>query len=300
MELNQLRYFLSVAELGSFSKAAACCFVSQPALSTQIQKLENELGKKLLDRTRPKVVPTEAGRILLGRAKRILAQMEIAKREIQVANEVKVGNLTFGVLPTIAPHFLPQVIVAFREKCPNIGLAILEDTTARLLQMISDHQLDFAVASPPIKEDGFEVEELFTEELLLALPERNPLCSKEKIRMDDLQSEHFILLHEGNCVSDQILNFCNRHGFTPRIALRSGQISTVQSLIRAGMGISLIPQMAAIDESPGIIYRSLDKSKPTRVIAVVKAQKHHSRKAVEDFLSHLRQWKKIGSATPNA
>jgi len=292
MEINQLRYFLTVAELGSFSKAAACCHISQPSLSIQIQKLESEVGKQLLERTRRKIAPTEPGRILLGRAKRILAQLELAKREIQASDKANTGSVTIGVLPTIAPYFLPSVLQTFREHHPKIRLSICEEKTARLLQMIEENQLDFAFACPPIREYGLEIEKLFSEELLLALPQQHPLAQKEKIHLKDLDSECFILLQEGHCVADQILDFCSRHGFRPRIVLRGGQISTIQSLIKTGMGVSLIPQMAASEDVFKITYRSLERPQPRRVIAVVKRRGHRPKKPVEDFLQHLRHWKK--------
>ena len=292
VEITQLRYFLTVVELGSFSKAAACCYVSQPTLSVQIQKLEGRLGQKLLDRTRPKIVPTEAGRILMGRAKRILIEAELAEREVQASDKNIAGSVAIGVLPTIAPYFLPPILQVFREQCPKIRLSICEEKTARLLQMIEENRLDFALACLPIRENGFELEKLFSEELLLTLPQQHPLGQKDKIYMMDLQPENFILLQEGHCVVNQILDFCSRHGFQPKITLRGGQISTIQSLIRAGMGISLIPKMAAVDDLFKITYRSLEKPQPRRTIAIVKRRGHPPKKVVEDFLRHLRHWKK--------
>lgn len=286
MEINQLRYFLTVAEMGSFSKAAARCYVSQPALSTQVQKLENELGKLLFNRTRRKIVPTVAGRVLIGRARRALAQIEIAKREIRSADGDNAGKVTLGILPTIAPYLLPQILQTFQKRCPKIRLVIHEDITVRLLQLIEENKLDIAVVSLPIREHGFEMEKLFVEELLLAVPRQSPLCQREKIRMDDLHCENFILLREGHCLGDQILNFCNRHDFCPRISLRSGQLATVQSLVAAGLGISLVPRMAAIG-SADILYRSLESPRPRRSIAVVTRSKRPLKKAAQEFLKHL-------------
>jgi len=158
--------------------------------------------------------------------------------------------------------------------------------------MVEENELDFALACPPIRENGLEIEKLFSEELLLALPQQHPLSQKEKINLKDLESEYFILLQEGHCVADQILDFCSRHGFRPRIVLRGGQISTIQSLIKTGMGVSLIPQMAANNDVFKITYRSLERPQPQRVIAIVKRRGHRLKKPVEDFLQHLRHWKK--------
>lgn len=289
MEVNQLRYFLAVAELGSFSQAASRCFVSQPALSIKIQKLEHECGALLFYRTHRKVVATEAGKILVNQAKRILAQIEIAKREIRKSDGSKVGSIKFGILPTIAPDFLPYILEDYQKGHPTIQFTIHEDMTFRLLQLIEENKLDFAIVSLPLKDAGFTSEQLFTEELLLAVPAQNPLSQKAKIRMDDLHSESFILLHEGHCLGDQILDFCNRHDFSPRIALRSGQLATVQSLIKAGVGISLVPRMAANEDAKRVSYRSLEKPQPFRAIVVVMREKRFLKSAAQEFLKHLRQ-----------
>jgi len=241
----QLRYFLAVAELGSFSKAAASCYVSQPALSIQIQKLEGELGQRLLNRTIGRITLTEPGRLLEARAKRILADLESAKREVQSADKTSAGLVTFGVLPTIAPYYLPAILQDFRERTPNIGFSIHEENTSQLLQLVKEHHLDFALVCSPVKERGFEIEKLLSEEWLLALSPENSLSSKNQIHMDDLHSENFILLNEENYLTDQVVAFCNRHKLGPRMVIRTGQISTILSLVQAGMGVSLIPQMAA-------------------------------------------------------
>jgi LysR family hydrogen peroxide-inducible transcriptional activator len=289
--IHQLRYFLAVAELGSFSKAAASCYVSQPALSIQIQKLETELEQRLLNRTIGRITVTEAGRLLEVRAKRILADLESAKREVQSVDKTSAGLVTFGVLPTIAPYFLPAVLQDFRESTPNIGFSIHEENTSRLLQMVKDQHLDFALACPPVKERGFEIEKLLSEEWLLALSPQNSLSSKNQIQMEDLHSENFILLNEGNFLSDQILAFCNRHKLGSKNMIRTGQISTVLSLVQAGIGVSLIPQMAASANVAKLAYRSLEKTPPKRTVAVVRTKKYQAKIAVEKFLEHLRSWK---------
>ena len=288
MEINQLRFFLSVASNGSFSKAAERCFVSQSHLSELIQRLETELGKTLFDRTHRKVVPTEAGKLLIGRAKRILTQIEMAKREVRNSDGINGGKVTFGILPTIAPYFLPHVLKTFQERCPKIQFVIYEGMTFQLTELIEENKLDFGIMSLPVKEHGFETEELFVEELLLAMHPKSPLTKREKIWMKDLHGENFILLHEGHCLGDQVLDFCNRHDFCPRIALRSGQVATIQSLVRAEVGISLIPQMAAQANESEISYRSLEKPQPKRSIAVVMREKRPLKKPAQEFLKHLR------------
>jgi len=288
VDTNQLRYFVAVVYHESFSKAAGCCNISQSNLSEQIQKLESRVGKSLLNRSHRRIVPTDAGLILVGRAKEILAQVENAKCEIQNSGGIQAGKVSFGVLPTIAPYFLTHVLDSFIARCPKVQVSVHENTTDQTLQLIESGKLDLGIVSRPVRENGFETEELFSEELLLALPPRHPLSQKRQIFTDDLHSEKFILLQEDHCLGDQGMAFCHKQDFRPRIVIRSGRLATVQSLVAAGMGISLIPQMAIGERPAHITYRQLEDPRPKRSIAVVTRSKRHQKVAAQEFLKHLR------------
>ncbi len=277
-----------MAERGSFSKAALHCFISQSALSDQIKKLEEEVGATLLDRRRRIIVPTNAGRIFLTHAGQVLAQLVQARKEIQALKEINADKISFGILPTIAPYLLPHILESFVVRCNQIELNIHEEITVPLLRLIRDDTLEFGIMSSPIKEHGFVIEELFSEEMLLAIHPRHPLSQKRQIFTDDLRSEKFILLQENHCLGNQVIGFCNQHDFHPRIVFECGQLATVQSLVEAGIGISLIPQMA-IKATPTLIYRQIENPRPKRSIAVVTRSKRHQKVAVQEFLKHLRQ-----------
>ncbi|MGH7990731.1 MAG: LysR family transcriptional regulator, partial [Limisphaerales bacterium] len=167
VEINQLRYLITVVERESFSKAALHCFISQSALSEQIQKLEEEVGAPLLDRGRRVIVPTEAGKIFINYAKDALAQFARTKQEIQDLKNGNKNRITLGVLPTIAPYFLPHVLESFVACYSHIEVKIHEDMTASLLRLIETGMADFGIVSSPVTERGFEIEELFSEELLV-------------------------------------------------------------------------------------------------------------------------------------
>jgi LysR family hydrogen peroxide-inducible transcriptional activator len=295
MEVNQLRFLVAVAKTGSFSKAATQCYVSQPALSEQIQKLENEIGKTLLNRNRRNAIPTPAGQILVEQAMRILQQVETAKQAVRSSDGGMCGKISLGVLPTIAPYLLPHVFAQFSEKCPQAEVMVHEDMTARILQMMDTGELDLGILSLPIKEPGFEIEELFTEELLLAVPSKHPLATKPTIRIEDLYSAKFILMREGHCLGDQALVFCHRHDFRPHIVFRSSQIETIQSFVMAGQGVSLIPEMAKATGRLPLVYRSLEKPRPSRTIVAAWRSKQESNGAFNQFLKHLRQVAKTHS-----
>ncbi len=298
MENNQLRYLITVVERESFSKAALHCFISQSALSEQIQKLEDEVGAALLDRSRRIIVPTEAGNIFINYAKHVLAQFACTKQEIQDLNNGNRDRIALGILPTIAPYFLPRVLESFAVCHSHIEVRIHEDMTASLLRLIETGKADFGIVSSPVTEHGFENEELFSEELLVALSSKHPLAEKSSLHLSDLRSEKFILMHEGHYLGDQVLGLCQRHDLKPNILYRCGQLDTIQSLIGAGLGISLVPRMAMLNAMKRVCYCSLRNPQPQRTIAIVWRSRTTLKKTVQIFLNHLREVGKVFNSSP--
>lgn len=290
MELHQLRYVVAVAKTGNFSRAAERCHVAQPSLSQQIQKLEDELGQRLFNRLKRGVKLTEAGESFLPRALRILEEVEAARREAEDTQALVRGTVTVGALPTIAPYLLPSVIARFSDKYPGIEVVVQEDTTARLLKLATAFEVDMAIMSLPIDESGIEVEKLFSEELVLAVPLNHALAKKKSVKVADLEDERFILMKEGHCLGDQVLGFCNRRNFQPNVSCRSAQMETVQALVATGLGISLVPQMA-LDSGPTNrpVYRSLEGTKPERAIVVIWPKRRAMSRAAKEFLGCLRE-----------
>ena len=291
MEMHQLRYVVAVARAGNFSRAAEQCHVSQPSLSQQIQKLESELGEQLFERTRREIRTTPHGERFLRRALRILEEVDAVQREAKDAKELLSGSVTLGILPTIAPYLLPKVIALFMKKFPGVEIIVQEESTARLLKLARGYEIDFAIISQPLSpEQGehFEVQSLLTEELFLALPEGHPLLQKKTLTPIDLTRERLIVMQEGHCLGDQVLNFCSRRDLQPSISFRSAQLETIQSLVSAGMGLSLIPAMACNSEkktSP--IYRSLAPNKPEREIISLWPKQRPPTRAAAEFLKIL-------------
>jgi LysR family transcriptional regulator, hydrogen peroxide-inducible genes activator len=283
MEMHQLRYVVAVAQKGNFSRAAELCHVSQPSLSQQIQKLEDELGERLFDRMKRVAKLTPQGETFLPHAVRILEEVEAAKREAVDAQMLLCGTVTIGVLPTIAPYLLPDVMATFTEEFPGVEIVVQEDTTARLVKLALSCEIDFALASRPIQEERLKVQELFSEELLVALPPGHPLTRKRTLNASELAGARLIVMNEGHCLGNQVLGFCDRHDLSHHISFRSAQLETIQSLVRAGLGISLIPAMAARrDRTNGPEYRSLRSPQPSReIIAVWPTQRPLSRAASE-------------------
>ncbi len=296
MEMHQLRYVVAVARTGNFSRAAGQCHVSQPSLSQQIQKLEDELGHRLFDRTKRAVKLTPHGGAFLPRAARILEEADAAKREAADAHHLLRGTLTFGVLPTIAPYLLPEALAEFTGKFPGVEILVQEEITARLLKLAQRYEIDFALASEPIQDERFEVHELFAEELLLALPPGHPLTRKRAVSATDLEGERLIVMKEGHCLGDQVLGFCDRRNVCPSISFRSAQLETIQALVLANLGISLIPAMASKSKrADQPVYRSLPAPKPERKIVVVWPKQRPPGRAAIEFVKIVSTRSSIAS-----
>ena len=294
MELHQLRYVAAVARTGNFSRAAEQCHVSQPSLSQQIQKLEEELGERLFVRLKREAVPTAAGRTLIERAIRILREVEEVQHELADGSGEPRGEVHLGILPTIAPHLLPEMMLSLRQEFPAIQVIVHENTTSNLLAQSAACELDLAVISLPISDDRFEVEELFTEELLLAVPQDHRLTRRKKgmgpVKLEDVEAERFILLQEGHCLGDQALHFCDQHRCHPAVIFRTAQLETIQALVASGVGVSLIPQMACQKgRSHPPVYLSLAEPRPERVIAVLWRKEHAPNRAARALLEILRR-----------
>lgn len=285
MEMHQLRYVVAVARAGNFSRAAEQCHVSQPSLSQQILKLEEELGERLFDRMKREARLTPHGEAFLRRAVRILDEVDAAKREASDARSLLRGRLTIGVLPTIAPYLLPDLLMGFAEEYPGVEIVVQEDTTAQLLELAHAYEIDIALVSRPIQDPRMEVKDLFTEELRLALPPGHPLTRKQTVSLADLEKERFIVMKEGHCLGDQVLSFCERRELTATIRFRSAQLETIQALVRSGAGISLVPAMAATGERQDLPeYRSLPLPRPERKIAAVWPKQRSLGRAANAFL----------------
>ncbi len=283
MEMHQLRYVVAVARSGNFSRAAEQCHVSQPSLSQQIQKLENELGERLFHRMKREARLTAHGEAFLRRAVKILEEVDAAKREATDARGLLRGTITIGVLPTIAPYLLPAVLAAFSSRYPGVEIIVQEDTTARLLKLALAYDIDLALASQPIRDERLQVRPLFSEELLLALPPGHPLTRHRAVEAADLGGERLIVMKEGHCLGDQVLGFCDRRDVKMQISFRSAQLETIQALVSAGLGISLIPAMAARKErGDAPEYRSFQGPRPQRkIVALWPRQRPLSRAATE-------------------
>ena len=284
MEIHQLRYFVAVAEEGSFSRAAAREHVAQPSLSQQIQKLEAEMDQRLFDRLSRSVVVTEAGKCLLEYARKILIEIAEARRCLDDLKHDIAGRLTIGAIPTMAPYVLPKLIGKFQTRYPKVDLEILEDTTESLALRLEDGTLDIAIMSTCQQSPTLERHPLGKEALLVLLPNQHRLAKKKKISWSDLKSEKFLLLHEVHCLSAQVCQLLATHNLRPELALRGAQLATIAQMVATGMGVSLVPQMMVEHELPsGCVALPFTPPAPVRELNLLRNPLRLETKAAAAF-----------------
>jgi LysR family hydrogen peroxide-inducible transcriptional activator len=289
MELHQLRYFCAVAEAGSFSRAAEQSHVSQPSLSQQIMKLEDELGARLFDRLGRSVRLTEAGQTFLPRARAVLRELEAARGDVAEQKDSVGGAVTIGVIPTVAPYYLPQRLTWFSRKFPQVRLTVVEEITPILLDQVRASKVDLAILALPIRGHEFEPFPLLTERLFAALPPGHKLARRRGLFLKDLRAQPFLLLRDGHCFRDTAVAACDRARLHPQIVFESGQFSSLLSLVGAGMGVSIVPEMA-IDRKSRCRFVRIDDPAAGRTIGALILRGRSLSRAHHAFLSHLRDW----------
>jgi len=289
MEIHQLRYFVAVAETGNFTRASERCHVSQPSLSQQIINLESELGHKLFHRLGRKAVLTDIGLNFLERARRILFEIETASKEVKDSPGVE-RHIVVGAIHTVMPYLLPIIIAEARRKHPNLVIHAREDFRTPLVQAVMEGVLDMALIASPVPDARVEVEPLFTEHLLLAVPEKHPLATQATVTGADLKNETFVLLGHSSSLTTQIQEFCGANDFEPAIGYRCGQLDTVKSFLAMGLGISILPQVTRTPErDKGIVYRRLSGRSPQREIALARHPQRYQSRGAALFLEVLRE-----------
>jgi LysR family hydrogen peroxide-inducible transcriptional activator len=289
MELHQLRYFVAVAETENFTRAAERCSISQPSLSQQIINLEQELEHKLFHRLGKKVVLTEAGVVFLERAKRILFEVENATKELGDKSGLE-RRITVGAVQSVMPYLLTALIARCRKSHPNLLVDAHEDFRNDLVKAVIEGELDLAVVPLPVKDHRLSVEPLLTEPLLLVVGRSHPFATRTEINVQDIANETFVSLGDSSTLASQIQTFFGDQHLQPRIGIRCAQVATLKLFVAAGLGISLLPQLARLpDDREELVYLRLTGSVPTRQLVVIRHLQRYQSRGAEMFLSLLRE-----------
>lgn len=290
MELRHLRYFVAIAEELHFGRAAKRLAIVQPSLSQQIMQLEDELGFPLLRRTKRSVELTDAGKVFLSEARTILAQVQNAKRATQRAFRGEVGQLTVGYISSSAFDVLPVVLSAYRERFPEVEVALREMTTQEQVRALEEGRIQVGLLRLPISSPLVNVEVIRREPIVCVLPEGHPLARLERIAVPMLASEPFVLQSRqlGGGFYVQLMKLCLSYGFSPNVIQEVTEVYTIVSLVAAGIGVSLVPLSTRNIRSQGVVYRELEGAAALTELAVAW-QRNVDSAIVKNFLAVARE-----------
>ena len=285
MTFTQLEYIVAVNAYRHFADAAQSCHITQPTLSMQIQKLEEELAVKIFDRSKQPVVPTVAGEEIIEQARRILSEKAVLTEMIQEKKDLVTGEIKVAVIPTLAPYLLPLFVPVFTKKYPQVKLTIIELTTEHLIKKLREGQIDMGILVTPLHEKGIKEDPLFYEELMVYSSGKNKLLRKHFILSGDIDPNDLLLLEEGHCFRSQIINLCElrkRSSFATHFEYEAGSLETLRRMVDAGEGITILPELATYSLSPDQKerLRMFKSPAPVREVGIVTHRDFVKRKLV--------------------
>src|SRR3954451_2066883 len=248
MELRQLRYLVALAEERNFTRAAAREHIAQPALSQQIRRLEEQVGIALVERTTRRVALTSAGELLVGRARRILREVDSARAELEALTGIETGHVFVGVLHTMGPVDVSLVLAEFHERHPGVELTVREQSSEELAAMLRDDEIDLAFLSVTerVEGEGLALRQLVSEELVLVVAPGHRLAGRRRVRMAELSGEEVISYREGSRLRELLVGAGHDAGFDPRVKLESNESERIRRLVARRLGIAILPRSDAV------------------------------------------------------
>ncbi len=291
MELRQLRYLVALADEQHFTRAAARQHIAQPALSQQIRRLEREVGLALVERTTRRVTMTEAGDVLVARARRILSEVDAANAEMQALTGVRTGHVTVGTMHTMGPVDVSLALAIFHERHPGVELTVREQSSEELAEMVRDDVLDLAFLSVTerIESHGLGLHQLVSEELVAVLPRDHPLAGRRRLRMAELADEQFISYREGARLRELLTWAGRRAGFEPQIKLESNESERICRLVTRGMGVAILPRSDADRTQADVSVVALSQPALSRDITLAWREGRRHAPAAAEFLALSRE-----------
>jgi len=286
MNLRALQYLIALADVRHFSRAAERCHVSQPTLSTQIRKLEDELDVQLVERHPRQVMLTPVGEEIVGRARTLLGEVEAIKAVARRSRDPHSGTVRIGIFPTLAPYFLPHVIPAVRAAFPRLTLRLYEEKTEDVIHMLGEGKLDAGLLALPLAEDWLDSRTLFEEPFVLAIPAHHPLAAQKDVCVEDLADQELLLLEDGHCLREQALEVCQLAGATEKLDFHATSMETLRHMVAANTGITLMPTLSIkppLANTENLATRPFREPCPKRTIAMVWRKSS----ALTDFLEEL-------------
>ncbi|HNP53302.1 MAG TPA: LysR substrate-binding domain-containing protein [Ferruginibacter sp.] len=284
MTLTQLEYVVAVDTHRRFQLAADQCFVTQPTLSMQLQKLEEELGVKIFDRTKQPVIPTEIGAAIIAQARVILKEAGLIHQLVNDQKNIMSGELRIGIIPTLAPYLLPILFKHMRSKYPQLNLIVKETITEEIIQELKQNRLDCALVVTPLKDAAIREDALFYEELFVYVSRKNALYDKKYVLAQDIDPGELWLLEEGHCFRSQILNLCElRKSGDLHFKYETGNIESLRRMVDKSHGITILPELAVMEFSkPQLkLVKKLKEPSPVREVSLATHRDHIKTKLIQ-------------------
>lgn len=294
MTLVQLEYIIAVDTWRHFATAAEHCFVTQPTLSMQIQKLEEELDIKIFDRSKQPVIPTEAGTEIIAQARTILAERNNLLETVQRKKGVLTGELRIGIIPTLAPYLLPLFVQPFTRKYPSVKLVVNEMMTELIIERLREGKIDAGILVTPLQETGIKEFVLFYEELMAYVSKKNEMYEKTYVLPQDIDPNKLWLLEEGHCFRSQIVNLCELRKISKENAhfeYEAGSIETLRRMVEMNDGITIMPELATLDMpiKQMQLIRHFKKPVPMREVSLVVHRDYVKRRLINVLQQEILQ-----------
>lgn len=292
MTITQLEYIVAVDTYRSFGQAAEKCFITQPTLSMQIQKLEEELDVLLFDRHKKPIETTEIGIDIIEQARIVLNEHSKIAEVIKDKKGNLSGNLHIGIIPTIAPYLVPLFLLNFIEKYPNVTISISELTTAQIIEHLKNGLIDCGILATPVKENQLIEMPMYWEPLVAFISKKHKLTKNNTVVMEDIDLKDVWLLNEGHCLRNQIINLCHdidKHIEDTRLNYQTGSIETLKKIVEAGKGITLLPELAISDFSMKQMnmVRYFRNPEPVREIGIVVSKNYIKKRLIETLKNEI-------------
>ena len=295
MTIVQLEYVVAVDTYRSFVAAAEKCFVTQPTLSMQIQKLEDTLGVKLFDRSKQPVTPTEIGIDIIAQARILLSESEKIKEIITDRQKELSGELKVGIIPTISPYILPKILNGFVAKYPQVKLIVWEQTTENIIQQLKLGTIDCGILSTPLHESALLEIPVFYENFVAYTSKSSKLYKKKSINPDDIDMEEIWVLNEGHCMREQVLNICQRRKATQgfkHFEYNTGSVETLKRMVDQNNGATILPELALSDLSDKQMdrVRYFKTPEPAREVSIVIQKNYLKRRMIDALKTEILEF----------
>jgi LysR family transcriptional regulator, hydrogen peroxide-inducible genes activator len=291
MTFIQLEYIIALDTHRHFAEAASQCYITQPTLSMQVQKLEVELGIKIFDRSKQPVLPTEPGKEIIMHARKILLERDALSEMINAKKDIVTGELKVGIIPTLAPYLLPLFIPSFTKKHDQVRLFVNELTTNNIISNLRQGKIDAGILATPLNEKGIKEDVLFYEEMVVYVSKNNAMYKKNYVLPKDIDPEKLLLLQEGHCFRSQMIQLCELEKSRRYLQFEyeAGSFETLRRMVDLNNGITILPELATLDmtlEQKNHL-RYFKQPVPVREVSIITHREHSKRKLIDELKKEI-------------